>query len=294
MFKGCVMRVSACLVGILALVAPGPTSAQSCGPSAHLSGGHTIAMAGVSQEYTQTMVLVREGGGGLYGNWIGVEYVQDIHNSIPMPPEIMSAMAQTPDEYMLGVEAVCDTAVPDAHTVTVTCRGRYPFTVHPGGAITWQGQSTRIGTLYPDTDGSGATMRIDLLTGAPGYSQQGVVDGSMAGQVSMGSPYQLQPVISGRVSGQSGGIAYTDLRIDLDVDPLRPGATLIAIVYGPQVTALTADPDSVIVRLYGNTAAQRRTAAATTVLTGTLPDPTCPVTRSWYLGDLLQSTGTAP
>ncbi|OAN84294.1 hypothetical protein A8B78_07450 [Jannaschia sp. EhC01] len=277
------------------LFAINPVFADCSGPSAFVEGGYSISFFGGSMRYHTSMVMLYEGNSPPYGRWVGVEQVQEQWSSMPMAPEIHAAIAATPDRNLSPVSAVCDTTSPDDQTVIVTCVGRYLFTLHQDNAFTWEGQNIEIGTYYPSFANNLPTIEIDLLAGAPGYDTQPVVDGNMTGSVQRAGPFDMQAIVGARTTGTSGGSIYTDIEIDLSFEPNRDGGTLIGhATSGLSIVHPGNTTDSLVVRLYGETSAARMTAATGVMLTGSLPDGPCPMTRNWQVSDLLLAAGVQP
>lgn len=288
--------LTACCLSIL-IAAPAARADQTCtGPSAFLQGSSNMSAGGATLVYTQTLALHYDGETPPYGRWVGVEHVQSNWNSLAMAPQVQSAVAAAPTVTLPGVDASCETDVPDAHTITVTCVGEYPFTVHEDGAITWEGQSLQIGTYFPASASGPAGMNLDLLIGAPGYSSApGVINGFMAGDVEGVGPYRIEALIRDRVTGQTGGSAYSEMEITLVPRPQTvERVDLSAIASSSLATITVLDRDSVLVRLYGQTSAARMDVAQLVDLTGRLAHPRCPVTTTWRLGELLLIQGVQP
>ncbi len=286
------MKPAHILLVLIITTAPGLAETTCPGPSAHIDGGYTVAVMGARYEYTQSMTLRYAGSTPPYGRWIGVEHVQHMWNSVAMAPEVMAGVSATPDEHMPGVQAVCDTTVPDAHTIIVTCQGQYPFTMHRSGAVTWEGQSDRIGTINTSPDAP--YIQIDMLANMPGYQAQATVDTSMAGALDQTQAYQFRPRFTERVLGQSGGSTYSEIEMDLTVTPEASGVTLTGVVNQGPGTVTPLGQDGLLIRLYGETSAARMTAAGHVALTGRLDHTVCPMTGNWRLSDLLLVAGVQP
>ena len=161
---------------LLAISIAAPAMAlDPCGTgTAVLRGGFTQNMPGMGDYVYEQEMRLEHKGGGMTRLWIGSYYSQSSIYPFALDAKTRAAVMMG-TSTVEGVDALCIPELPDANTIKVPCTGRFPFTFHANGTITWEGGGQVIGE-YTKTG-----ITIDMQRGAPGYAAQKVVSGKMSG-----------------------------------------------------------------------------------------------------------------
>ncbi len=259
--------------------------------TAVLRGGFTQPYAGMGDYvYDQEMRLEHKGG-GMTGLWVGTYYAQ--HSKYPFALDANArAAAMSGTSAIAGVDAICVPDLPDANTITVACDGRFPFTFHANGSITWEGRSQVIGE-YTRTG-----ITIDLQRGAPGYAAQNVVSGAMSGVPTLAGDMSLliDVTADGKIAGSATpAYLYT---IKGSAEPAGASVTLFGsstgVASGP-VVSTSASPDTIQVILR-HAAQAKRAEQADTIKIEVVADwgNGCNMSQITTLFEAMVAVGTAP